>query len=119
MRFASFYLAAASLAFAPTLRAEPQQPTPAPQQQSNRLESGRTIERAITSHQVDTFRIALDSGAMVRVAMTPRGIDLDVDLYWPRRKVPWVGGSHAGRSGNGGQGRRAARRRPSHRNQRG
>ncbi len=86
MRFPSFYLAAASLAFAPALRAEPQQPTPAPQQQSNRLESGRTIERTIIGRRVDTFHIAMDSGEMVHVAMTPRGINLDVDIYGPGGK---------------------------------
>jgi C-terminal processing protease CtpA/Prc len=74
---------AASLALAPTLRADPQQPGPAPQQQPSRLEPGRTIERDISARQVDTFLIALDSGAMVKVAVTQRGIDLVVSIYGP------------------------------------
>jgi len=83
MRFPSFCFAAVGLAFAPTVRAAPQQSAPAVQQPSSRLESGRAVERAITARQVDTFRIALDSGAMGRVALTQGGIDLVTSVFGP------------------------------------
>lgn len=76
MRIPSPCAAAACVAIAAAAGAQAQQP-------SNRLESGRAIERAIRAGQVDTFRVALDSGEMVRVVLTQRGIDLVVRVLGP------------------------------------
>ena len=77
MRYLSCVGLAASLMLAPVLRVEAQQP------ELPRLEVGRTVERDITSHQVQSFRIAVDSGALVRVAIVQHGIDLVVTIFGP------------------------------------
>lgn len=82
IRCLSFIGVAASLALAPALRAELQQPTPATEPPTQ-LEPGRTVERDISARQVHSFRVSLDSGSLVRVAMTQRGIDLVVSIYGP------------------------------------
>lgn len=73
---------AAALALAPALSAEAQQPAPVPDSVP-RLEPGRTVERDISARQVQRFRVALDSGSLVRVALIQRGIDLVVSVFGP------------------------------------
>jgi Asp-tRNA(Asn)/Glu-tRNA(Gln) amidotransferase A subunit family amidase len=82
-RCLSLVAVATGIALAKDLRAEPQQPGPAPQPPPERLEPGRTVERAISAREVHRFRISVDSGSLVRVALTQRGIDLVVSLYGP------------------------------------
>jgi len=82
LRRLSCICVAASLALSTSLRADPQQPSPSTEPPPQ-LEPGRAVERDISARQVQAFRVALDSGALVRVALTQRGIDLVVSIVGP------------------------------------
>ena len=74
--------AAAGLALVSSLQARAQEPAPAAEPPTP-LQPGRTVEREINAREVHRFRIALDSGSLVRVALTQRGIDLVVLIVGP------------------------------------
>jgi Asp-tRNA(Asn)/Glu-tRNA(Gln) amidotransferase A subunit family amidase len=77
IRFLSTIGAAAGIALALSPRALAQQAEPP------RLEPGHAVERDLAPREVHTYRVALDSGALMRVALVQRGIDLVLTAYGP------------------------------------